>query len=692
MHRPVGSSPPLPTRTETMYWDKDIFIVDLNDLTRTDDGPAIIAYDTLAKLAQRGKATRLRRGCRKTAALFDYASLPSEYKEAFVAKYGDPDIQKIQQKMQFRTDQMARDWFHDDERGIPSNLAEKYTVNASVLRMLSGMRARMSASRSTSGGGGIAWDAILEESERLRRICGHTLPKSAARLAELIRRFDKEGYGCLVSKKLGNSNSRVITEEMGRMIIALKRSKTPVYSDEMIRREVNRAGGEKGWKEVKSKASITNFLEENIALWKDTEVGTTKAKMMLNRMHTTILPTMPNARWEGDGTKVNLYYRTYVDGKEKMATFWVYEFIDMASEVMLGRCFSQGEDFDTFYRALRSAVEFAGVFPYELVNDNQSSATTNQVKEWLGRCVQVPRTTAPHNGPSKSIESIFGRFQSTVLARHWNFTGQNITAKKDSSRTAIDFTLGNIAALPHYQECVAMYEADVRVWNTSLHPDQARYPGMTRMDVYRRESCPDCAAVTDASRADAFWIKSKDPVTYTNSGLKVTIKGETFLFEVQGADGYPDLDWLDANNGRKFFYSYDPRDISVAKLYSYEPKTGYRYEATALPKVRIHRDIWSQTKEDGGYIREMEERVKEHAVRRHQLVKDIEREFGTAPEQRGLRSPLPAGVTRTEYERISARLSSGADPVPAVGDISPSSVGQIQKRVSGLDAEAFRNL
>lgn len=678
-----------------MYWDNDIFVVDLNDLTRTDDGPAIITYEALKKLAQRGKAVRLRRGCRKTVALFDYASLPSEYKAAYVAKYGDPELMKIQQMMEYRMDPKARDWYFDEERGIPSNLAEKYTANASVLRMLSAKKARMAASRSTSGGGGIAWDAMLEESERLRKASGHTLPKSAARLAEWIRKFDAEGYGCLVSKKLGNANSRAINEDMGRMIIALKRSKNPVYSIEMIRKAVNDAAQERGWKEIKSKASIVNYLNENVALWKDTEVGTTKAKMMLNRMHTTILPTMPNARWEGDGTKVNLWYRTYADGKEKMATFWVYEFIDVASEVLLGRCFSQGEDFDTFYNAFRKAVEKAGVFPYELVNDNQSSATTKQAQEWLSRCSQVPRTTAPHNGPSKTIESIFGRFQGEVLARHWNFTGQNITAKRDSSRQDIDFALGNVASLPNYQECVAMYEADVAAWNNSLHPDQARYPGLTRMDVYQRESCPDCATVTDTSRADAFWVKSKDPVKYTNSGLKVTIKGHAYIFEVQGADGYPDLDWLDAHNEERFFYGYDPWDLSRVKLYSYEPKTGFRYVATALPKVQVHRDIWSQTTEDSGFIREMEERVKEHAVKRHMKVKEIEREFGTDPERHGLRSPLPAGVTRTEFGRIQERLSVPApvpEPEPVPEDIYPTTVGQIQKRVSGLDAEALRNL
>ena len=670
----------------------NILCVDLSELTRSDDGPAVMSRTNYDKLNNRNRIHIVRRGGgMDTVALIEYASLPDRFKERYIEKYGDPELELIRQQMEYRTDQAAHDWYHDDRRGLPSKVAERCTVNASVLRILSDKKRRMTTSRAVSGSGrGICWDAIMEESERLRGVCSHTLPGSA-RLKELIRKFDKEGYPCLVSGKLGNSNGRTVTEEMGRMIIALKRSKNPVYSTEAIRLKVNAVAPERGWKQIRSKGTIENYLNSHVALWKDTEVGTTRAKMMLNRMHSTILPTMPNARWEGDGTKVNLYYRTYADGKEKMATFWVYEFIDVASEVMLGRSFGSGEDFRMFYDGFRNAVENVGLFPYELVNDNQSSATTRQVKEWLSRCVQVPRTSAPHNGPSKTIESVFGRFQSEILGQHWNFTGQNVTAKKDSSKPDIDLITLNIGGLPNYQECIAMYEADVEAWNNSLHPDQARYPGMTRMDVYRSSSCPDCVALTDASRKDAFWIKSKAPVRYTNNGFKVTIDGVALIYEVQDAEGFPDYAWLDRYNQQEFYYGYDPRDTSLIKLYSYDPKTGYRHVSDASPKVRIHRDIWSQQKGDAEYIRNVEQGVKEQAVRRHLEVKAIEREFGTAPEQHGLRSPLPAGVTKTEYERISARIQSGlVEPVPE--DIYPDSVGQVEKRISGLDYEALRNL
>lgn len=673
-----------------------ILAVDVYDLTRTDDGPAVLSMTNIGNLQQRGQLNIIRRGGGlEHGVLIEYASLPTRFKTAFVAKYGDPQLQIINDKMEYRYDQAAHDWYYDDANGVPSKLAERYTVNASALKMLIDMKDRMSRSRKTSGGRGIDWEAILDESERLRGICGHSLP-SSRRLTDVMRRFEAEGYRSLVSGKLGNANSRAITEDMGRMIIALKRSKAPVYSIEAIRLKVNESAGAKGWRQIRSKGAIISFLEENVALWKDTEVGATKAKMIMNRMHSTVLPTMPNARWEGDGTKVNLYYRTYADGKYKMATFWVYEFIDVASEVMLGRSFGSGEDFRMFYDGFRNSVENAGLFPYELVNDNQSSATTKQVKEWLSRCVRVSRTSAPHNGPSKAIESVFGRFQIEILSRHWNFTGQNVTSKKDSSKPDIDFTEANIASLPNYQECVAMYESDVLTWNNSLHPDQARYPGMTRMDVYKASSCPECSSLTDVSRQDAFWILSKSSVKYTNGGLKLTIDGEQLIYEVQSADGYPDLDWLDAHNRHEFFYKYDPHDLSMVKLYTYESKTGYRYVADAPLKRMIHRDIWSQNEEDAGYIRGVEQRVKEHAVKRYREVKEIEREYGTAPEQHGLVSPTPAGVSKTEFRRISEKLESGTADIPPEApeaeDIYPDTVGQVQKRISGLDYEALRNL
>ena len=63
---------------------------------------------------------------------------------------------------------------------------------------------------------------IIGTADRLRDSYGHTLPENAARLKDKINQYKKEGYSCLISKKMGNDNTLKITEEAGNMIIALK--------------------------------------------------------------------------------------------------------------------------------------------------------------------------------------------------------------------------------------------------------------------------------------------------------------------------------------------------------------------------------------------------------------------------------------------------------------------------------------
>ena len=59
-------------------------------------------------------------------------------------------------------------------------------------------------------------------------------------------------YGVLVSGKYGNSNTLKIEEDGGRYLVALKRSRVPVYTDMEIFEEYNRVALERGWKPLKS--------------------------------------------------------------------------------------------------------------------------------------------------------------------------------------------------------------------------------------------------------------------------------------------------------------------------------------------------------------------------------------------------------------------------------------------------------
>lgn len=191
-------------------------------------------------------------------------------------------------------------------------------------------------------------------------------------------------------------------------------------------------------------------------LWYDAVYGEQAARQRYGRKHKTALPTRRDTLWYGDGTKLNLYYR---DEQGKVRTTQVYEVIDAMSEVLLGYCISDTEDYEAQYHAYRMAIQKSGHKPYEIVYDNQGGHKKLDSDGFIGKICRVHRPTQPYNGESKTIESVFGRFQAQVLHKDWRFTGQNVTAKKASSRPNVEFIEANKDSLYTLEELKDAYAA-----------------------------------------------------------------------------------------------------------------------------------------------------------------------------------------------------------------------------------------
>ena len=252
------------------YFNK-IVCVTIQELTDSENGEPVISLWTLYSLIRRGKAQRVNRGGGlDNYALIDYLSLPERYRIRFEQKYGDP-VELIKEqcmKDRLKIDDAARTFFEDyryDKAGEMVSLTERkkeeYTINASVLNeLISILNDREGYRKALGGSTKKVWETIIGTADRLRDSYGHTLPENAARLKDKINQYKKEGYSCLISKKMGNDNTLKITEEAGNMIIALKRSSVPVYTDAQIFVEFNRIAGEKGWKQLRSIQSLRGFL------------------------------------------------------------------------------------------------------------------------------------------------------------------------------------------------------------------------------------------------------------------------------------------------------------------------------------------------------------------------------------------------------------------------------------------------
>ena len=652
---------------EMEYYNK-ILCVTFAELTGGRD--PVMKANTLKCNVQRSNIACARRGGGEgTQALYVWSSIPEKYRRRFVAIYGDPEekMREAMTKASIKIDAKAREYYEaytymdkdGEERHLTEKMIEEYTINASVLGELEKMAARRQAIRSSlnapmSG----AWDLILDSAERMRESYGHTLPGTLARLKTRLKAWKTEGYQSVVSGKLGNSSALKITGDFLKLIVALKRSKVPVYTDAQLFEKANEIAEERGWKPIRSLSGMKKWLNSPAVapLWYDAVYGEQAARQRYGRKHKTALPTRRDTLWYGDGTKLNLYYK---DEQGKVRTTQVYEVIDAMSEVLLGYCISDTEDYEAQYHAYRMAIQTSGHKPYEIVYDNQGGHKKLDSDGFIGKICRVHRPTQPYNGESKTIESVFGRFQSQVLHKDWRFTGQNVTAKKASSRPNVEFIEANKDSLYTLEELKDAYAAARKEWNEGRHPAT----GERRIDMYEKSVNEETQEVTLHDMVDMFWVFTKRMATFTDQGLQVTIKGEKRQYEVCSSPGVPDHEWRKKHTYERFIVAYDPYDFASIRLYTKGTDGSLRFERTAEPYILIHRALQDQQgTDDAKFIRQEQEANLQDRIERTVAGRTIAAEHGTDAEQQGLHSPKLKGANAAVQRQIEHRMERYSQP------------------------------
>lgn len=662
--------------------------VTVEELTSDIGGDAVMSRNNYRVLTQRKRITVLRRGCNCAPALVEYASLPERFRTRFVEKYGDPKEMMRKEKPHLAINADAKEYFVAAKlangKNLTDELIEQYTLNASVLDLLrDGLMAQKAGRKRLGNSTAIKWEAIWQTSETLRKDFEHTLPAGKEALRRKLDEYMKEGFSCLISKKLGNSNTLKVPEEGGKLMIALRRSRVPVYTEMQIFEEYNRRAEKKGWKKLQSPNTVKQFLNrpEIAPKWYAAVYGELAAKQKFDRKHRTVLSEKSDALWYGDGTKLNLYFKGRdKSGKLVKMTAMVYEVIDAYSEMLLGYSIGPVENSDLQRRAFKMAIQRSGHCPFEIVTDNQGGQKKNEARGFMSKICRVSRTTAPHTPQAKSIEQVFGRFQSQVLHKDWRFSGQNITATSAKSRANTEFIEDNVDNLYTYEELCAAYAEYREVWNDMPH----HRTGESRRKMYFSSINPEVhhTRVQDRDMVELFWRETEQPSEFTNSGITIQVDRQRYTYEVMGDDGMPDMRFRAENTGRQFFVQYDPDDMSRVWLCTHTA-VGTRKVRMAEPYAVVHRAIQEQSVEEMTFIREMTEIGKRERVARQMEGYQFDLEQGVAPEQFGLRSSRIRGLSRRDQERIAdeyyvTMTSEWQDRV------EPISVGEEMKIISNI--------
>ena len=670
------------------YYNKMICVT-VDELTQEYDGQRVMTVANYKQLCARKRLFIARKaGGFGVYALIMYSSLPDRFRARFEAIHGNPEQILEQQKMEkkvLKIDKDARDFYMShilpNGKTLVDTRVEEYTINASVLGLvLTALNERMAKVKAL--GGGVPkdlWHKALDLSESYRKDYNHTLPNTLRGFRDKMNAYKRDGYVALISGKDGNENTLKITDEAGDQIIALKRSKVPVYTNSQLFAKYNEIAEDKGWKPLKSISSLVSFLErpEVKRRWYDAVHGELAAHQKYTRKHKTALPSFRDSLWYADGTKLNLFYKAYDEkGKLQVRTTQVYEVMDAFSEVMLGYFISDRENFNAQYNAFRMAIETAGHRPFEIVVDNQGGHKKDEAKELFTQICHVFRFTAPYSGQSKTIESTFGRFQAQILHQDWRFTGQNITTKRETSRPNLEFIEANKENLYTLEELKAAYAKAREAWNSAKHPAT----GVSRFEMYQNSVNPDTTAVDQLDMIEMFWLTTQKPATFTASGITIEVDTKKYTYEVLGTDKMPDLEFRKKHTFRQFYVMYDPLDMTQVRLYTKETN-GMRYIATAEPYVKVHRNLQEQEPGEMTFIRQMDIRNKQERVNLQLEAAELEMAHGVAPEQFGLNRSRIKGLNLVTAEALMDTAVKQSKPPKQVEIID---VGLLGKQISNL--------
>lgn len=628
----------------------------------------ILTKANYGNYVKRGKFRVVQRGGNGRKVLIDYNSLPDTIRQAYNERYPDAESEIKERLMgtllvhDGKAVEFYRKYRLADGSGLTDKKQAECVLNAQVLNEMMRIESETRALHSKCGfiRKPVVWEVVQGTCVKLRISYQHTLPNNAVRLREKYNLYKREGYTTLVGRKVGNQNTRKIGASEARLLLKLKRSRVPVYTDRQIFDEFNRIALKLGFKVLKSSSSVRNFLYDPSVtpLWWDVVYGELEWKKKFSTLLKTERPGVRDAVWYSDGTKLNLYYK---DTQGKMRTTSVYEVMDAYSEVLLGYDIAPGECFDSQYRAFRMAVETSKMKPYEIVNDNQGGHKKLAAQGLFARIAQFQRPTMPYNGQSKTIESVFGRFQQQILHKLWYFTGQNITTVKKSSRPNLEFVEANVHALPTFEELKQIYAGCRREWNEAVHPAT----GISRKDMYAMSHNPLSVQVTELDIIQMFWLKSNVPVSYTNDGLKITIGKQEYHYEVYGDDDLRDERFALRNIGRKFYIMYDPQDMTLVELW-HETASGLKWAARATPKVCIHRACQEQTPEERRFMRAQLEANKTTRAAMKFQMEDFDLDEQIAAELFGLTSARPKGISQKKMDAYRTEYEHGRMQVPVV--------------------------
>ena len=622
-------------------------------------------------------------------ALVEIATMPLRFQERIKLKYGDmkEDVIRNWLGSHYHIDAKAREFYtrfrFDNGDALPPEHIQEYTVNASVIEAV--MRAMEDATfmRKAMKAGPVNWGELAGAISYYQAEFGHTLPVSSNRFKKRVNDFKANGYESLISRKFMNQNRRKVTYDIERLLLSIDAQPEQPFNTTVweqynmfVQGDLELYDPETG--EVLNPADFTDKDGNPLVLSPATVanyLNNPKNKALRGKLHMSqwdfnnaYRPYHLRSIGEYALSKVSLddrdLPRPMKDGN-RVKAYYAY---DVVSGAVVGYAYNRYKTTELFLDCMRNmfqTLDRNGMYiPAELEVEHHLVSDFADGLMQAGTVFPLIRWCNPGNSREKRAEHKNREKKYGVEKRTQVGIGRwyaKLEANRPKEEKVYDEKNNTYKVKTYsYEELVADDIRAIQTFNAQPHPNQKRYPGMSRWDVLCAHQNPNLAP----------WDKA---VLYRFIGqhTETTIRQNTYCTVMYNQYGLPSpeiIEKLEPRNYKVDAYYLPDADGTINEVHIYQ---NGRYIATCKPVARYNENTAEQTEADKAayteqskYVAQFDKMMKDGKIKRVGILAKEEAKLITEVQAEAV--PLP---TQAEEEDYSAYMDISAFEHDAVAKI-----------------------
>ncbi len=632
------------------------------------------------QLASRGKINVVRNGRGQGGyALVEIATMPLRFRERIKRKYGDLEAEILKNWFgtHFHVDAKAREFYtkfrFENGESLPPERMQEYTVNASVIEAVLAVMADRVLMRKAMKGGPVNWGEMCGAISYYQSEFGHTLPLSANRFKKRVHDFKAHGYESLISGKFLNQNRRKVTYGLERLLLAIDAQPEQPFNttvgeqyNQFLQGDLELFDPETG--EVLNPADFTDKDGNPIVLSPTTVAAylnkpankALRAKLHMSQwdFNNSYRPYHLRHAGEYSLSKVSLDDRDLPRPMKDGVRVKAYYAYDVVSGAVVGYAYNRLKTAELFLDCMRNmfqTLDRGGMYiPAELEVEHHLVSDFADGLMQAGVVFPLIRWCNPGNSREKRAEHFnrqkkYGveKLTQAGIGRWW--ARLEVNRPKEEKVYDEKNNTWKVKAYT-FDELVADDIRAIGEYNNQLHPNQKRYPGMTRWDVLCRTQNPDLRP----------WDKAV-LYRYIGEHTETTIRQNAYLtvnYEQYRLSSPEVIGRLAARNYKVDAYWLADADGKVDEVYIYQ---NGRLVDTCKRVVRYNEATAEQTEADKAayteqakYVAKFDKMMKDGKIKRVGIL-----DKGTAKAAAGI-----------EAEALEIQPHAGEDDYSAYMDVT----------------------